>query len=192
MTKDMDLDTLEGNVKKSRLIVILAILFTFVFYTSWFWIINNRGISGSPDSWGQFGDYVGGILNPLVAYFAFYWLTRSILLQKAELQDTRRALEESSGSHAAQADAAQTSVRVAAITALVNLIAAEIQMQRLHIQFLSEQALAGTRSAYRSLDGEPLTGKDLNKRIISLNKEVAVRIKESLAYEEELKKLITA
>ncbi|WP_150132232.1 hypothetical protein [Dokdonella koreensis] len=186
----MDLSSLNNNVRKSRLIVVLAIVFTFSFYTIWFWIIHGGNISNSADAWGQFGDYVGGILNPLVAYFAFYWLTHSILLQKEELQDTRMALQESSKSHAAQADAAQVSVRVAAITALINLIAAEIQIKRLHIQFLSEQALSGTRPSYRSLDGDILDGNGLNKTIAGLSKEVSVRIEESFVYESELKKLI--
>lgn len=45
--------------------------------------------------WGAFGDYFGGILNPIVALTALWWLIQSVRMQKQELQDTRRALEDS-------------------------------------------------------------------------------------------------
>lgn len=56
---------------------------------------NSQGLSFSPEAWGQFGDYFGGILNPLIACGAFFWLTRSVALQKQELEDTRVELRES-------------------------------------------------------------------------------------------------
>ena len=55
-----------------------------------FW---QNGWSKSPDAWGQLGDYVGGLLNPLVAGFALMALVVSVRLQKAELAATRKELE---------------------------------------------------------------------------------------------------
>lgn len=43
-------------------------------------------------TWGAFGDFIGGILNPLVAFFALYWLTRSIKIQREELSATKAEL----------------------------------------------------------------------------------------------------
>lgn len=45
--------------------------------------------------WGTFGDFIGGILNPIFALFAFYWLTYSVRLQIKELRDTKKELEKS-------------------------------------------------------------------------------------------------
>jgi hypothetical protein len=51
-----------------------------------------NGWSKSPDAWGQFGDYIGGLLNPLVALCALVALVVSIQLQKVELAATRSEL----------------------------------------------------------------------------------------------------
>jgi hypothetical protein len=49
-----------------------------------------------PGAWGSFGDFVGGLLNPIVAFLALFWLTRSIQIQRTELRETRLALDEQS------------------------------------------------------------------------------------------------
>lgn len=49
-----------------------------------------------PGGWGTFGDFVGGLLNPIVAFLALFWLTRSIQIQRTELRETRLALDEQS------------------------------------------------------------------------------------------------
>ena len=54
-----------------------------------------NGWAKSPEVWGQLGDYIGGLLNPLVAGFALMALVVSVRLQKAELADTRKELENS-------------------------------------------------------------------------------------------------
>ena len=52
------------------------------------------GTSGPPErtSLGVFGDYVGGVLNPLVATCALYALWRSVRIQKTELQETKESI----------------------------------------------------------------------------------------------------
>lgn len=55
-------------------------------------------ISSSPQEWGPFGDYVGGILNPAVALAALWWLRRSFSIQKIELLETRKALRDQADS----------------------------------------------------------------------------------------------
>jgi hypothetical protein len=49
--------------------------------------------SGKQEHWGQFGDYVGGVLNPFVALFALIMLIVSVRVQRAELEDTREELK---------------------------------------------------------------------------------------------------
>lgn len=56
-------------------------------------IIFDWGISGKPSSWGPFGDYVGGIMNPAIAMAALYVLFKMSGHQKAEFNATRTHLE---------------------------------------------------------------------------------------------------
>lgn len=69
-----------------------VLLFLVAAYVIAFW---QNGWSKSPDAWGQLGDYIGGLLNPLVAGFALMALVVSVRLQKAELTATRKELENS-------------------------------------------------------------------------------------------------
>ncbi|MCB5206539.1 putative phage abortive infection protein [Methylovorus mays] len=37
-------------------------------------------------TWGQFGDYMGGTLNPILSFFAFVFLVRTLALQQQSIQ----------------------------------------------------------------------------------------------------------
>lgn len=65
-----------------------------------------RGVAAGDEAraaWGQLGDFIGGILNPIVAGAALFWLTQSVRLQKEELAETRAEMVRSTE---AQLDAA--------------------------------------------------------------------------------------
>lgn len=98
------------------MIVVSLIVVSFGLYLLWFGLVHHKSVATEAEPWGQFGDYIGGLLNPLVAYSAFYWLTRSVRLQKEELFETRRALEESGKAQNEQAAYARASARLAALT----------------------------------------------------------------------------
>ena len=55
----------------------------------------NEGLSASQEDWGAFGDYMGGLLNPFIAFLAFLALLKTIEIQSKELKLTREELEES-------------------------------------------------------------------------------------------------
>lgn len=61
-------------------------------YGTWFGFHLKIPASESAETWGQFGDYVGGVLNPLIGGLTLMWLIRSVHLQKTELAETREAL----------------------------------------------------------------------------------------------------
>jgi large-conductance mechanosensitive channel len=42
----------------------------------------HNGFSTINGDWGTFGDYIGGILNPVIAAFAFYLIAKTYELQK--------------------------------------------------------------------------------------------------------------
>lgn len=73
-------------------------------------------LSGDPATWGAFGDFIGGVLNPLCAYMAFIWLVRSYALQKTELAETRATLEKSQAAQQAQSETALHAARLNALS----------------------------------------------------------------------------
>ncbi|MBC7699463.1 hypothetical protein [Aquabacterium sp.] len=46
-------------------------------------------LSSERDVWGQFGDYVGGMLNPMLSFLAFSGLIVTIVLQARQLDEAR-------------------------------------------------------------------------------------------------------
>jgi hypothetical protein len=81
-------------------------------YFQWFKSELQLPLSENPAVWGAFGDYVGGILNPVCAYMAFLWLVRSYALQKTELVETRDALQLTQAAQQRQADVAYAAARI--------------------------------------------------------------------------------
>jgi hypothetical protein len=54
----------------------------------------NESLSlGNPETLGQFGDYIGGLLNPLISLLTLTVAIQVWKLQKKELLETRKALE---------------------------------------------------------------------------------------------------
>ena len=106
-------------------IVLLVIGFYFFNFNSHLlknenWSDIFKNLSKETGSWGTFGDYVGGILNPVIAAFAFYLIAETYKLQKdayslqkTELAETRKLL-------AASINAQRDQIKLAALTALLN------------------------------------------------------------------------
>ncbi|GAB3099639.1 hypothetical protein G8770_03490 [Aestuariicella hydrocarbonica] len=86
----VDNDLLEST---SWGVVVIPVLLILVYFI-WFYAINGKGLSENPSDWGTFGDYLGGIINPLIAFFALMWLVKSVRIQRIELQATRKELKE--------------------------------------------------------------------------------------------------
>lgn len=53
------------------------------------YIINfGINLTDSNEKWGQFGDYFGGILNPVLSFLSFSALVYTIILQRIEISNT--------------------------------------------------------------------------------------------------------
>lgn len=76
--------------------------------------------------WGAFGDFMGGLMNPIVAFAALYWLTQSVKLQKTELAETRKALEGSEKAQTIQAANSDKNIRISSRAALVDALQSQI------------------------------------------------------------------
>ena len=116
----MNIDNIEKSVKKSRLFVAVLFGLTIGAYLIWFFAIQKQNLSTDSSVWGSFGDFVGGLLNPLIAYSAFYWLTVSVIVQKQELAETKKALIDSSLAQQEQVEATRLNTKIEAINMRFN------------------------------------------------------------------------
>ncbi len=127
-------------------------------------------LSDKPEVWGQFGDYVGGILNPVCAYMAFVWLVRSFALQKTELAETRDALERTQAAQQRQADVAYAAARIEAANIRLSITTTQGSTCRLE---LSEAKAAYARGV---LSGE-YKGRELPyQQVINFLKQDLIEI----------------
>ena len=117
----MTIQKLKCDIAKSiwPTIIIGIILLIIALYLINFKIIENPVATEQAALWGQFGDYFGGILNPIIAFAAFCWLKRSVKIQQKEINKLNeeialtRALQEKQDARAEEA---------ALISGLSNLI----------------------------------------------------------------------
>lgn len=86
---DEDLSKIDDDIIFHRIMIFLILLVTIIFYM----IFINFDAQPFAASWGPVGDFFGGILNPIFALFAFYWITYSVRLQIKELKETRAELK---------------------------------------------------------------------------------------------------
>lgn len=83
-----ELQKLKQQMFYSKLIVGGIITIVLALYFSTFHV----SVSVDNGDWGTFGDFFGGVLNPVIASFALYWLITSVNLQIQELKKTNEAL----------------------------------------------------------------------------------------------------
>lgn len=92
-----EIDGWEENTRKLDKFasgVLFVVLGIAGVYIVWFIIIQGRPLSADPANWGQFGDYIGGLANPLIALFALLFLARGVQLQNRTLEVTRQELQD--------------------------------------------------------------------------------------------------
>jgi hypothetical protein len=118
-----------GNRIESRATVGVLVYAACVvaFYTATFCA---QALSADPQHWGQFGDYIGGLLNPIVAFAALLLLVESIRIQRKELAETKEAITR-------QADTAAIATEIAALTGLIQTGSAEVEMHRAALRHIA-------------------------------------------------------
>jgi hypothetical protein len=92
--KPEDFSVIVSRIERVLRILPIVIFCLVLAYFAAGWVLNWQ--VGEADSWGQFGDYIGGIMNPLIAGAALYALVVSIRIQRKELEETRKVLAEQS------------------------------------------------------------------------------------------------
>ena len=96
----------KGN-KPNRLLWILGIAAVAAFliilglYIAYF---KNLSVTNDSATWGTFGDYLGGTLNPIISFLALIGLLYTIHQQSQEMQATREELKQAAEQQHRQAD----------------------------------------------------------------------------------------
>ncbi|WP_126454828.1 hypothetical protein [Sulfuriflexus mobilis] len=71
----------------SKVLIVAAIIMTSIVVIAYLSIFAGP-IAANQEKWGQFGDYIGGVLNPFIAFLALIALLHTIKIQKIELKKT--------------------------------------------------------------------------------------------------------
>lgn len=143
-----DVDDIQRDIDiwKGRLTLVAIGLFAL--YAMAFFTLKDFPRSLDAEKWGQFGDFIGGLMNPLVAFAAFYWLTRSVKLQKQELAATRAELRVANAAQKELVNDGKKSIRLAALTALTSAIDSELKMLNERILLLDDRLVEGSANLY--------------------------------------------
>lgn len=83
-------DNAEGILVGVLAVAVLAAVVVGGFYVVFF---REAPVSGDPASWGQLGDYLGGVLNPVFGFLSVFALLVALVLQTRELKLSRESLK---------------------------------------------------------------------------------------------------
>ena len=84
-------DSAQQWVKWLLIIPLVFALSAVIFYSATF---SHLPHNQDPDAWGTFGDFLGGLLNPVVSTLTLFVAIQVWQLQKIELKATQQALQE--------------------------------------------------------------------------------------------------
>ena len=76
-------------------LIVVGILITYVWLTSWYWhnAFGHRPSKFDTASLGQLGDFVGGLMNPLLAIFSLVGFLVTLAMAFAQLNESRKATD---------------------------------------------------------------------------------------------------
>jgi large-conductance mechanosensitive channel len=128
--------------------VVITVLLVIGFFIVGFYFFNfHNGFSKENGVWGTFSDYVGGILNPIIAAFAFYLIAKTYELQQKELKELT--------------DAQKKQITLAALTALLNSNLMRISTLEAEKLSLLESELRNPPQPKKEIDTTDLLRREL-------------------------------
>lgn len=180
--RDPGLVAMDKEIDEAKWQVGTWISVCFIIYLVWFLLWKAQFVE-SPANAGVLGDYFGGLVNPVVALAAFYWVTKGVRIQKQELAETRSALQE-------QAEHARASVRIDALSSMIDAHTSDISDRREHLAFLVSQRIHGNAHAFYSMRGRMMNSSEFEELVRKLNSGIRVRAEERAKFATELHVLL--
>ena len=104
----------------------ISVMALVVIYYAWFGIENDQILSTDATTWGVFGDFFGGVLNPIVAIVTLTWVVKAVNLQKQELKSTSDALKDSASAQLQTAELQRKGAIITAITGELHSVQSDI------------------------------------------------------------------
>lgn len=84
------------KISSNTILILSVILLITLIFTLYWYHFHTYGVSGSNEQWGQFGDYFGGILNPLLSFINILLLIQlTAKTQKLEQDRTKESYNKS-------------------------------------------------------------------------------------------------
>lgn len=179
---DEDLRVLDERISLSKWLIIGFGIVLPIIYFSWF-SYHSVPVSTQSGDWGTLGDFIGGILNPLIAFSAFYWLTKSVRIQKEELGQTRATLDDTLAAQSAQ-------IKIAALTALISSATSEVDVLSTRLTYLCAQFKTDDVTGILNLEGEWLSTETARTRIATINAEITTHLARKHTYETKISHLL--
>ena len=88
-----------GQLERTKTVLIslglIGVILTLVAYILYYSYFHDYDISNKTELWGQFGDFIGGVLNPFVGLLALIGLLWTIYQNQRELSLSRESLGKS-------------------------------------------------------------------------------------------------
>lgn len=111
----------------------------FFFYWIYF---GGNAPSNNPNDWGPFGDFIGGVTNPIISFFALLSLLLTLVMQSKQLDATREQLQHTEETTSRQFVHMENEAKKTAITRTLQVL--EDRLERLYrepVYFVSEGIL---------------------------------------------------
>ncbi|UTJ06212.1 putative phage abortive infection protein [Arcobacter roscoffensis] len=106
-SQDEQVKEIKSPFKRYIIIAGIMILIVLILYFSKFGFYK---LSSNQGDWGTFGDFVGGSLNPLLAFLSLIALLTTIKIQTQELSETRKEIRASSRALQDQSESAKLQI----------------------------------------------------------------------------------
>jgi uncharacterized membrane protein len=83
----------DGLAKTAFWILLVAAIVLGMVFSAYFINFSGHGFSSTKEDWGQFGDFVGGTANPVLAFLTLIALIITIAVQSRQLRISSKELE---------------------------------------------------------------------------------------------------
>lgn len=119
-------------MRENRVLIVVAIVAAMILLVPIVGYVFMYGSSPvySHEKWAQFGDFFGGLLNPLYAFLAFLALLYTINIQRTELKQARAEFRRSADAAQQQIDHLKLSAKQEDLIRIIQLIDQEIGQLR--------------------------------------------------------------
>lgn len=133
---------------------LLAIIFAAAngYYFYWFVIESGQSLSDDSNRWGVFGDFIGGVFNPLIALLAAFWIIKSFRLQQTEFREARESFDKARVHQASMVENELISMTVDIAIAHLNALNSTLDYKRESMQFVLDQAIEKKQDRFSGME----------------------------------------